>query len=85
MRPPCTGSSASRSGNVFLGADRDIFNNTLLLPVPVNDGANCYIISRPVTYFVEPGSTPYLFLAGYGINPNESATATITGYLVAIP
>jgi hypothetical protein len=77
--------SGAGRANVFLGADGDIFNNTLMLPVPVNDGANYYIVSSPVTYFVEPGSTPYLFLGGNGIATNQSATATIVGYLVAIP
>jgi hypothetical protein len=71
---------------VYLGADGDIVSNTLLLPVAVNSGSNFYYTSSPVTYFVEPGSTPYIILSGSFIATNGlAANVAIIGYLVAIP
>jgi hypothetical protein len=69
-----------------LGAD-GIEGWALMLPTPVLSGSNFYITSSPVTYYVEPGSSPTLFMYGQYVTNNGSANAeaTVIGYLVAIP
>jgi len=77
---------AITDANVALVSDGDIFGNTLQLPPPAVTGGKLRVVSSPVTYYVEPGSTPCLSLGASGMATNYmSASAAIVGYLVAIP
>jgi hypothetical protein len=71
------------------GNDYDEF-----LPPPVSVGqltpgepnpVYVYMVSSPVTYYVEPGGTPKLVIVGVGSGGNGSTNGSISGYLVAIP
>jgi hypothetical protein len=74
---------------VSLIADGNIFGNSLLLPVPtpLTGVVGEYVVSSPVTYYIEPGSTPGLLLQGSPVanDGHYGAQVTIVGYLVAIP
>ena len=64
---------------VYLQSGNDTFS-AFFLPVPNPAGDDYFITSTPVTYYVEPGVTPQMVVPG-----TATATATIVGYLVAIP
>jgi hypothetical protein len=69
-----------------LGYDGNLASD-IVLPAPSFIGNNYYVASSPVTFYVEPGSSPTLFLAGNRVDASGSysAQASIVGYLVAIP
>ena len=75
------GSQAS----VSIGVDGDLFGDLLdLIATPI--GGNRFLTSSSITYFVEPGRSPSVFLSGTNVTPlNNSAFVTITGYLVSVP
>jgi hypothetical protein len=70
-----------------LGSDGNLSSHQIILPAPSSNGDNYYIASSPVTFYVEPGSSPTLFLSGNRVDTSGSylAQASIEGYLVAIP
>lgn len=58
----------------------------LTLPAPQNIGSATYIVSSPVTFYVEAGKAPRLRLDGSNIEaPAGGATATVVGYLIDAP
>ena len=56
--------------------------STMDLPAPVNVGGNRYLASSPVTYYFEPGETPYIFITGGSVITGNTGHASIVGYLV---
>ncbi len=56
--------------------------STMDLPAPVNVGNNRYLASSPVTYYFEPGETPYIFITGGSVITGNTGHASIIGYLV---
>jgi hypothetical protein len=79
---------ADNSGEAYttLGSDGNLASD-IVLPVPSFIGNNYYVASSPVTFYVEPGSSPTLFIMGNRVDASGSysAQASIVGYLVAIP
>jgi hypothetical protein len=72
--------------NVFIGADGDLFDDVQYLPAPTNIGGNKVVTGAPITYYVDVGHLPSLFLAGNVDTSNRfGAVATIAGYLVSVP
>jgi hypothetical protein len=69
-----------------LGYDGNLASD-IVLPAPSFIGYNYYVVSSPVTFYVEPGSSPTLSLSGNRVDASGSysAQASIVGYLVAIP
>jgi hypothetical protein len=69
-----------------LGSDGNMASD-IVLPAPSFIGNNYYVVSSPVTFYVESGSSPTLFLSGNRVDASGSysAQASIVGYLVAIP
>jgi hypothetical protein len=61
-----------------------IFGNQIIIPA-ISTGPNSYIASSPVTFYVEPGDAPTLFISGQFINNSVSIFANVVGYLVALP
>jgi hypothetical protein len=69
--------------NVALVINGNIFGARFLLPLPQPDGFDTYIVSSPVTFYVEAGDQPSLLLGGQFVSPvSISAEAAISGYLV---
>lgn len=56
--------------------------DTMDLPAPVNVGGNRYVASSPVTFYFEPGDTPYVFITGSSVITNNTGHASVIGYLV---
>ncbi len=59
--------------------------STMDLPAPVNVGANRYVASSPITYYFEPGETPYIFITGGSVVTGNTGHASLVGYLVPAP
>lgn len=70
-----------------LGADGNFLGSRILLPAPVNIGADTHVAGGAVTFYVEPGSAPTIFMFGNNVDVTGQyfEEAAITGYLVAIP
>jgi hypothetical protein len=68
-----------------LGYDGKLASD-IVLPAPSFIGNNYYVVSSPVTFYVEPGSSPTLFLSGSRVHASGSylAQASIVGYLVPL-
>ena len=56
--------------------------DTMDLPAAVYVGTFRYVASSPVTYYFEPGQTPYIFITGSSVLTNNTGHASIVGYLV---
>ncbi len=56
--------------------------DTMDLPAPVFVGVNRYVASSPITYYFEPGTTPYIFITGSSVVTNNTGHASMVGYLV---
>ena len=56
----------------------------MYLPLPVSAGPNSgvYVVSAPIHFYAEPGSTPFMFLAAE--LSQGQVTGSLTGYLVAL-
>jgi hypothetical protein len=79
MAPGGTGAYATLQTNSF-GPGTVAF----LTASPIN--ATTYLISTPMTYFVEPGETPVIVVQGNDVDrTGYGAEATVSGYLVSIP
>jgi hypothetical protein len=78
------GNSGGTEPSVSVAIDGSIFGTTLLLPIPIHEGFNKYIASSPVTFYVEAGHQPSLFLSGQFVASDNvnTAEATIVGYLI---
>jgi hypothetical protein len=50
-----------------------------------NVGINRIVAGTPITYYVDAGHNPSLFLTGEFIGFGFGADATIAGYLVSVP
>ena len=59
--------------------------STMDLPAPVNVGNNRYVASSPITYYFEPGETPYIFITGGSVITSNTGHASLVGYLVPTP
>jgi hypothetical protein len=59
--------------------------DTMDLPAPIFVGTNRYVASSPVTYYFEPGATPYVFITGGSVITNNTGHASLVGYLVPTP
>ncbi len=59
--------------------------DTMDLPAAVPVGANRYVASSPITYYFEPGTTPYIFITGGSVITSNTGHASIVGYLVPAP
>jgi hypothetical protein len=59
--------------------------STMDLPAPVNVGGNRYVASSPITYYFEPGETPYVFITGSSVVTGNTGHASLVGYLVPAP
>ena len=56
------------------------------LPAPQYIGFNYYVTASPVTYYVEAGQQPTIFLAGNPVRiSGNSSEVFISGYLVTLP
>jgi len=77
--------SGGSQASVSIGVDNNLFGDILdMLATPI--GADRFLASSSITYFVEAGQSPSVFLSGVFVTPlNNSAFATITGYLVSVP
>ena len=56
--------------------------STMDLPAPIFVGLNRYVASSPITYYFEPGETPYIFITGGSVVTNNTGHASLVGYLV---
>ncbi len=56
--------------------------STMDLPAAVGVGFNRYVASSPITYYFEPGETPYIFITGGSVITSNTGHASIVGYLV---
>ncbi len=56
--------------------------DTMDLPAAVYVGTFRYVASSPITYYFEPGQTPYIFITGSSVLTNNTGHASIVGYLV---
>lgn len=56
--------------------------DTMDLPAAVFVGSFRYTASSPITYYFEPGQTPYIFITGSSVLTNNTGHASIVGYLV---
>ncbi|MCK9684650.1 hypothetical protein [Scleromatobacter humisilvae] len=56
--------------------------DTMDLPAAVYVGTLRYVASSPITYYFEPGQTPYVFITGSSVLTNNTGHASIVGYLV---
>jgi hypothetical protein len=65
-------------------ASGGIFGNQIIIPA-ISNGPDRYIASSPVTFYVEAGDAPVLFVSGQYIANNVSILANVVGYLVALP
>ncbi|MDP9125848.1 MAG: hypothetical protein M3N82_14820 [Pseudomonadota bacterium] len=59
--------------------------STMDLPAPVNVGNSRYVASSAITYYFEPGETPYVFITGGSVVTNNTGHASLVGYLVPAP
>ena len=55
--------------------------NTMDIPT-VSVGNLRYVASAPITYYFEPGETPYIFITGSSVITSNTGHASIIGYLV---
>jgi hypothetical protein len=71
---------------VGIGIDGYLGGDTLQLPAPTYLGFSSYIVSSPVTFYVEPGRTPTVFLGGKFVSTDGSYSAqvTVVGHLISI-
>ena len=56
--------------------------DTMDLPAAVYVGTFRYVASSPITYYFEPGQTPYIFITGSSVVTSNTGHASIVGYLV---
>jgi hypothetical protein len=80
------GNAGGTTPTVEIGTNGDVSGEILLLPTPTPIGFNSYVTSSPVTYFVEAGKYPSVFLGGQFVTTDGSntASATVVGYLISI-
>ena len=82
---------ASATYSMNAGADEAIVSiganlfDTMDLPAPLFVGTNRYVASSPVTYYFEPGATPYIFITGSSVITSNTGHASLVGYLVPTP
>jgi hypothetical protein len=75
---PFAGPSASVSKN------GDIFGDQQRLPTVQTSPGN-FLAAGPVTFYVDAGQTPTMFLSGNVIDTCCTQVASISGYLVSLP
>ena len=54
----------------------------LPIPVPTGPNSSVYVVSAPIHFYAEPGSTPFMFLSA-DLSQGQ-VTGSLTGYLVAL-
>jgi hypothetical protein len=79
-----TYSMPSGASEAIVSIGKGLFD-TMDLPAPVNVGGNRYVASSPITYYFEPGETPYIFITGSSVVTNNTGHASIVGFLVPAP
>ncbi|HEY2381334.1 MAG TPA: hypothetical protein VGK48_09155 [Terriglobia bacterium] len=78
--------SGGAEQNVSIGANGNFFSDFQYLAAPSNLGFNRVIVGGPITYYVDAGNMPSLFLGGNQVSTGSlSAEATIAGYLISAP
>ena len=73
------------AGTGYISGPGGIFGPRLIIPHNVVTPGNRTIACGQVTYYVEAGQTPTVIFTGNGVITNNSAFASLTGYLIALP
>jgi hypothetical protein len=79
------GNAGGSGGSVGIGSEADVFGDELQLPAPAPIGFNLYLASSPVTFYVEAGRYPSVFMHGQFVTTDNSNSAivTVVGYLIS--
>ena len=59
--------------------------NYLLLPKPQLLYDTIFVLSTPITYYVNAGETPHLSFSGFNTAAGSSMIGTIVGHFVSVP
>jgi hypothetical protein len=70
--------------DVSVGKNSDVFSDAQFIPT-VQGSPGYFLAAGPVTFYVEAGEVPTVFLAGTNIDTCCTQTASISGYLISLP
>jgi hypothetical protein len=76
--PPANSPSVQVGKNGFLGGDVQFLPTFQTSP-------GTFLGAGPVTFYVEAGEVPSVFMEGQSINQSDTEVASITGYLISLP
>ena len=76
---------AAGAGTAYVTGPGGIFGPRMIIPPGQLTTTNRTIASGPMTYYIEPGQSPQVIIAGSSIITSNSAFAMLSGYYITLP